>query len=93
MCLVAAARLARTRRVASWMVAVFSILLALWSVWVFRHAQQPEGVGLILLGLTPLMQLFAIAAVLVPVLLGQRIHRRPPSLTTRSSELSPLSGR
>ena len=63
------AHVTRTVQPATWVLLVFSGLLALWSGWAYHRAFDPEeSIGTLALGLTPGLQLLAIVLVLAPLL-------------------------
>ena len=69
-----AAHLVRRVCAATGIVAGFAAVLAGWSITAARAAVILEGVGIIGLGFTPWMQLFAIFAVLLPLLVFACFH-------------------
>ena len=63
------AHVTRTVPAATWVVLVFSGLLALWSGWAYHRALDPEeSIGTLVLGFTPCLQLGAIVLMLAPLL-------------------------
>ncbi len=62
------AHITRSIRAATWVLLVFSALLAVWSGHEFYRSRDPEEMGIFILGFTPWFQLGVIVLVLGPLL-------------------------